>query len=114
MTWTTINFAGLSGISYKYWNTDLSRMNDVMPVAGNYAFLKPTGPNSYTPLYFGVADNLRDRLRNHERWPDALRAGATVIVMHTTRAGAAARLAEERDLIAKWNPPLNVHHRTTG
>lgn len=113
MTWT-INYAGLSGISYKYWNTDIRRLEDVLPVSGNYAFLKPTGPNTFVPLYFGEAENLKDRLRNHERWPEAMRAGATVIVTHTTPAGASARLAEERDLIAKWNPPLNVHHRTTG
>jgi hypothetical protein len=31
---------------------------------------------------------------------------------HTTPAGEYVRLAEEGDLIARWNPPLNVQHRT--
>jgi hypothetical protein len=30
---------------------------------------------------------------------------------HTTPSGEQARLDEERDLIAQWNPPLNVQHR---
>jgi hypothetical protein len=33
---------------------------------------------------------------------------------HTTPAGEQARLAEERDLIERWNAPLNKQHRTTG
>jgi hypothetical protein len=112
MSWT-IDFTGNSGSGYRYWNIDL-RVETLQSVPGNYAFLKQTASNSYIPLYFGQADNLSDRLRNHERWPDAVRAGATVIVAHTTPAGESARLSEERDLIVRWNPPLNVHHRTTG
>jgi len=30
---------------------------------------------------------------------------------HTTPNGEQARLAEERDLIAKWSPTLNTQHR---
>ncbi|WP_316226226.1 hypothetical protein [Bradyrhizobium sp. SZCCHNS3052] len=89
-------------------------MNDLLDQPGNYGFLKHIGNQRYTPLYFGQADSLRNRLLNHERWADAVRAGATVLVTHTTPAGEAARLSEEKDLIAKWNPPLNVQHRTTG
>jgi hypothetical protein len=33
---------------------------------------------------------------------------------HTTPAGVLARCGEEQDLIAEWNPALNVQHRTTG
>lgn len=89
-------------------------MDLLLDQPGNYAFLKPTGPKTWTPLYFGQADSLRNRLSNHERWSDAVRAGATVIVAHATQGAESVRLSEERDLIAKWNPPLNVHHRTTG
>jgi hypothetical protein len=89
-------------------------MDDLLEVPGNYGFLKSTGLNIFTPLYFGEAENMRNRLRNHDRWLEAVRLGATIIVTHTAPGGELARLAEERDLIAKWNPPLNVQHRTTG
>jgi hypothetical protein len=111
MSWT-IHFTGISGKSYKYWSVDISRLYLLLDQTGNYGFLKPTGGNNYTPLYFGKADSLRDRHKNHERWREAVALGATVIVAHTTPAGVQACLAEERDLIAKWNPPMNVHHRT--
>lgn len=113
MSWT-IDFSGASGSTYKYWNVDLTQMDAIQTVPGNYAFLKPQPNNKYSPLYFGQAENLRDRLRNHDRWAEAVKAGATVIAAHTTPAGEQARLSEEKDLIAKWNPLLNVHHRTTG
>jgi hypothetical protein len=112
-SWTIV-FNGNSGAGYKYWSLAPHEVANLLDVGGNYGFLKPTGNSHWSPLYFGQADNLRNRLRNHDRWAEAVRLGATVIVTHTTPAGELARLAEERDLIAKWNPPLNVHHRTTG
>lgn len=111
-----IDIPGISGKSYRYFKVDNPRSATALQaVPGNYAFLKklPNG-TSYEALYIGQADNVQARLPNHERWNDALRAGATLVVAHSTQGGEAARLAEERDLIAKWNPPLNVHHRTTG
>ncbi|WP_164934920.1 hypothetical protein [Bradyrhizobium zhanjiangense] len=45
---------------------------------------------------------------------DAIRAGAVVLVAHTTPGGEQVRLAEEKDLVSVWNPVLNTHHRTVG
>lgn len=115
MTDWFIDIPGVSGRSYRYWKVDQPRNAaaiNAIPI--NYAFLKALPNGSFEVLYFGQADDARSRLPNHERWNDALRAGVTMVVAHSTQGGEAFRLAEERDLIAKWNPPLNVHHRTTG
>jgi hypothetical protein len=110
-----INLSGASGAVYSYWKLDQPRKGASMQsVGGNYVFLKQLANGNYLPVYVGQADDLSNRLPNHERFDDAIRAGASVVVAHTTQAGESARLSEERDLIAKWNPILNVHHRTIG
>ena len=108
----TINWPGQSGKLYTYWLNSMD--NGFLSVAGNYAFVKQLPNGNFVPLYFGESVNLNDRLGNHEVWPSAVRLGATHVMTHTTPAGEQARLAEERDLIARWNPVLNVQHRTTG
>lgn len=109
-----IDWRGNNG-AYRYWFVEKPReSSSIQAVAGNYAFVKRLPNGNFVPIYFGIADNLSNRISNHERFDDAVRAGATHVMAHTTPAGEAARIAEERDLIQQWNPPLNVHHRTTG
>jgi hypothetical protein len=109
-----IDWAGNSG-TYRYWFLEKPRDSAaIQDVAGNYAFVKQLATGNFIPIYFGIADSLQNRIPNHERFDDAVKAGATHVMAHTTPAGEAARIAEERDLIQRWNPPLNVHHRTTG
>lgn len=110
-----IYLSGASGMSYPYFKIDLPRAAaGWQAVGGNYAFLKRLSNGNYLPVYIGQADNLQARLPSHDRFDDAIRAGASLVVAHTTPGGEPARLAEERDLIQKWNPVLNTHHRTTG
>ena len=103
-----IDWPGASGKSYRYWSNDLT--SSYKDEAGNYMFVKPSG-NGYLPVYIVQADSLKIRLANHERLSEAKRAGATLAMSHTSPSGEQARLAEERDLIAKWSPPLNVQHK---
>jgi hypothetical protein len=110
-----IDIPGASGTSYRYYKVNQPRSAEaVEAVAANYAFLTGLANGNFEVLYVGQADNAKNRLPNHERWNDALNAGMTMVVAHSTQGGEKARLIEERDLIAKWNPPLNVQHRTTG
>jgi len=110
----TVDWNGKSGTAYRYWSVDNLTAAGLQAVAGNYAFVKQLPNGNFIPLYFGIAESLRDRLPNHDRWNEAVRLGATHVMAHTTPAGEAARLAEERDLIQQWNPPLNTHHRSVG
>jgi hypothetical protein len=110
-----IYLTGASGTSYPYYKLDAPRVaSSIKAIAGNYVFLKRLANGNYLPVYVGQADNLQARLPTHERFDDAVRAGASVVVAHSTPNGEPARLAEERDLIQKWNPALNTHHRTMG
>ena len=108
----TIDFTGNSGATYRYWFLSELTAAGIKVVAGNYAFVKRLPNGNFVPLYFGQAENLQDRIPTHERWADAVRAGATNVVAHSTQGGEKARLDEERDLIQRWNPALNVQHRT--
>ena len=78
---------------------------------GNYIFGRRLPNGNFLPIYVGETDNFRARLPSHERWKEAKKAGATHVMAHITPAGEAARKAEEKDLIQKWSPPLNVQHR---
>jgi hypothetical protein len=110
-----IDWTGASGKTYRYWFLETPRNAAVIKnEGGNYAFVQQMTNGKFAPLYFGEGDSLQGRIPNHERWPDANRLGVTHVMSHTTPAGEAARLAEERDLIQHWNPPMNVQHRTTG
>jgi hypothetical protein len=107
-----IDWPGQSGKTYRYWFLSRLAADAIKDEAGNYLFAKAV-PDGFVPVYIGQADNLRSRLPSHERWEEAKRAGATHAMGHTSQGGEQARLDEERDLIGRWDPSLNTHHRPT-
>lgn len=111
----SVVFHGWSGVAYEYFIMEQGIDTPMVTSAGNYAFAVRLATGALYPVYFGVADNLNGRVsRSHERWAEAIRLGAYMVLAHTTPGGERARLAEERDLIARYNPRLNVQHRTLG
>lgn len=111
---TSIDLPGLSGRSYRYFFLASIAADSVKTDPGNYLFAQPLSNGKVKVLYFGQADNLSRRLSTHDRWDEARRAGATQVYAHVTQGGEAARCAEEKDLIQRWDPPLNVQHRRVG
>ncbi|MBA2125069.1 hypothetical protein DLM45_02360 [Hyphomicrobium methylovorum] len=107
-----IDWPAKSGASYRYWFVDMSKPFN--RVAANYVFAKQLPNGNFSPLYFGETGDLSSRMPTHEVWSQAIRLGATHALAHSTQGGEQARRAEESDLIARWNPPLNTHYRTTG
>lgn len=105
-----IDWQGQSGAFYRYVFMDMSLpFNEV---AVNYGFVKAMGNDQFRVLYFGETDNAHDRITpRHEKWAAALALGMTHVIAHTTQGGEAARCAEERDLIARCRPILNVQHK---
>lgn len=88
------------------------------PYPANYAFIRlrhELGLGAKIDvLYFGETDNLAKRPMppGHDRWLEALAIGVTHVLCRVNHGGQAARQSEEQDLIAAYNPPLNVQHRT--
>ena len=101
----TMHWTGQSGKMYKYWIYPIDTNFQERP--GNYIFAKEASPGSWEPCYIGQTTNLNDRLNNHEKRSCAIRNGATHIHAHLNSNGESARLAEEKDLIKKWQPPCN-------
>ena len=69
--------------------------------------------SAYCPLYIGRAENLAIRLTEHERINEAIRHGASHLLVCMPDYTAQIYFIEaERRLIAHFNPPLNHQHRT--
>ena len=103
-----IDWPGQSGRTYRYWFLNMS--GGIKAEPGNYMFVKELANYQFVPVYIGQASDLSARLPNHERWADAKRAGATHVMAHTN-SNEKARTDEEQDLIARWQPVLNTHHK---
>lgn len=98
-----IEWPGKSGRTYTHWIYPIGA--SFKAEAGNYVYAKST-PQGWVPCYIGQTNNLQERLGNHEKEPCAKRNGATHVHVHLT-ATEAARLAEEQDMIARWQPACN-------
>jgi hypothetical protein len=106
-------FIGISGFTYKYIEAIIGHGRLWLPYPGNYVFVRLT--DVVIPLYFGECENFgrRGMPPAHERWAEAVSDyGATHVLSHLALGSDSARRSEERDLIASYNPPMNVQHRT--
>lgn len=103
----TINWDGESGKEYLYYIHPVG--TNFVDEPGNYIFTKEVSPGRFRPLYIGETSSLRDRPLGpgHEKWPCATRNGVTHIHAHTSSSSKLARVAEEIDLINRWNPVCN-------
>ena len=95
-----------------YWSEhqfDVHRHDQVTwnDVPGIYVFAVPNGLYGWAPLYIGQASSLKDRLSSHERWDEAAQRGAVHIHAKLVRS-ATDRDRVERDLIQKYQPPMNT------
>lgn len=101
---TTINWAGASGRTYEYYIYPMN--TDFHAKPGNYCFAEEVSPGQWRPHYFGETVDLSSRFSGHHKIDKAKRMGATHIHAHVS-GSEAERLAEERDLCAKWKPSCN-------
>lgn len=104
----TVNWPGLSGTSHSFQSYPVdSSWNSVGAV---YIFAKIEN-NSWVPVYIGKTNDLANRHADHEREAAAKIMGAWHLHVKVVTTEAERSLIEQ-DLIAGWNPPLNVQHRT--
>jgi hypothetical protein len=103
----SVTLIGISGAKYVYETYDINTVWNPLP--GNYAFADA----ALRIKYVGQTDNFAKRFSNHEKWPEAVKYGATQILARVNQQGEIARKAEETDLIRAYNPPCNVQQSST-
>ncbi len=104
----SVQIPGLTGSVYVY---EPFRINATWnDIGGNYIFAKQQGQDSWLLLYAGQCDSFRNRVPPHERWAEASRYGATHVLAHVNQ-NESLRMLEERDIIRRYQPPMNVQHR---
>ena len=97
------DWPGESGTTYHYWVYPIGTVFHDKP--GNYIYAN-SDQGLWHAVYIGQTGSLRDRLADHEKEACARRSGATHVHAHTSGAET-ARIAEETDLINRWNPVCN-------
>ena len=101
----TIDWPGKSEKTYHYWTYEYP--HGLKAEAGNYIFTKESSPGRWTPIYIGQTGNLDERFDDHHKMSCIKLNGATHIHAHLNNRGKTVRVAEEADLIARWNPTCN-------
>ena len=110
MTRIPYRFQGYSGAWYNFAMSDLPTA--AQTCCGVYLFGRRRPNGSYDVLYIGRAQNLANRLTNsHEKLATAIRKGMTTLGQAMCANDTEASQIE-RDLIARFNPPLNIALRT--
>ncbi|MGE3302938.1 MAG: hypothetical protein AB7M12_07465 [Hyphomonadaceae bacterium] len=98
-------FKGASGRLHRFWACDPRAALPAGPAV--YAFARPgVGGRGWVPLFLSRTANLAQRMASHEIWDEALRLGATHVLIHQSQARD-AREAVEADLLAVLRPVLN-------
>ncbi|OGW36545.1 MAG: hypothetical protein A2010_07890 [Nitrospirae bacterium GWD2_57_9] len=102
------NWPGMSGKQYTFEIYPIGTTFNEVP--GNYIFAKQVRPGSWQSCYIGQAENLKNRLADHEKQTCAIRNGATHIHAHVNYGGEQTRGIEERDLILLHQPCCNEQY----
>lgn len=100
---------GASGAEYFYTLYPFSRTRWHTDPA-NYAFVYQDDAEEWRVAYIGETESLFHRMRAHGRWSAAEKLGCAHVLVKLTAGGVNERRVEERDLIAKYKPPLNTQH----
>ena len=95
----TCTWVGGSGTNYTYFIYALPA-SLVPNQLGNYIFAKKNPQGQWTPIYIGQGD-LDERANNHHQAACLRQKGATHFHCHKN-GFEQARLAEERDLLARY------------
>ena len=103
----TCIWTGASGTNYTYYiyprGTAVDPGKD-----GNYVYTKRNSEGKWVLVYFGEGDLSARAGKNHHRSDCIDSKGATHVHMHLN-ASEKARLAEEKDLLARYTNALVPH-----
>ena len=104
----TDDYHMISGRCFFEWTTESARS---LTGGGVYGMVRShwTGGAPFTPLYWGIAGNIGQRLNQHDQWEPAIRQGMNVVLICHENSEANRRAVEEC-LIKTYPTPLNVQH----
>jgi hypothetical protein len=96
----TCTWTGASGKAYRYYvyprHPSISDDQD-----GNYIYVKINAQNQYMPIYIGQGDLSARATKDHHQVRCINSKGATHVLLRLN-ANEADRLAEEKDLLARF------------
>jgi hypothetical protein len=102
-----IILTGASGAEYFYTFYNFAETRWRRDPA-NYAFTYRDEAGAWQIAYVGETANLFQRMRAHGQWEAAKALGCEHVLVKLSDGGQRERRAEERDLIAKYQPRLNT------
>jgi hypothetical protein len=101
-----IVWKGVDGSRYEF--AEYAYDSDWTDSGGIYIFAARLPNGDWNPLFVGNAHSLEQRLQAHDKWPWAVRLGATgVLACAEPDDGKRRRAVAE--MIARLKPPLNEH-----
>lgn len=105
----TCVWKGASGTEYTYWVYPISQLESggFTATPGNYIFVRYVAGEGHYAIYAGQTGDLSERFDDHHKMSCIRRNGATHTHVHASPPDEDIRKTEERDVIAKWNPPCN-------
>jgi len=101
-----IVWKGVDGSLYDFDEHPLE--NDWADIGGVFIFAARLPNGDWNPLFVGHADSLMQRIPGHEKWPWAVRLGATGVLACAVSAQVKRRKTVA-EMIARLKPPLNEH-----
>ena len=101
----TSKWTGQPGREYMYWIYEIGTVFSAEPA--NYIFARERSAGNHEAVYVGQTGDLSERFDRHPVMPRIGLSGATHIHVHKNDDGRRARIAEQNDLIARWDPPCN-------
>jgi hypothetical protein len=108
-----IEWTGKSGTAYRYYIWPRGSHVDGGP-PGNFIVVKETTDGVLAPVFIGQAEDLNHRLTiSDPKIQECVQvSGASQLHLHANYKGEQARIEEEADLIARWQPVCNAQETT--
>jgi hypothetical protein len=99
-----IMWKGVDGTLYDF--SEHAYDSDWAELGGVFIFAARLADGNWNPLYIASTRNLAQRIRSDEKWPWAVRLGATGVLACAVDDGT-RRIKLVAEMIARLKPPLN-------
>jgi len=106
-----IIWKGVDGTLYDF--SEHPYDSDWADLGGIFIFAARLSDGNWNPLYIASTDSLAQRIRSDEKWPWAVRLGATGVLACAVPDGM-KRIKLVAEMIARLKPPLNDYPQESG